>query len=280
MSRRENRPDRALGAVFDEDVDAYHAGRPGYPERVWEIVSGECGVAAGSHVVEIGPGTGQATRRLLDLGARVTAVELGASMAERLRHELPHDELDIIVSSFDDADDAQLPAPGTIDAVLAATSFHWLDTHPALLRCARLLRPGGHLVLLWTVYVDPDRPDPFRDRSQEVLRWVSPEVLGQNTTGMAADGGVPYALDLDARRAEIAATGRFGPTRFEKIPWTGRHDADGIRRLYATYSPWRKLAPDVRARSLGALAQLVDDEFGGHVERPYATTIYWTHALD
>jgi ubiquinone/menaquinone biosynthesis C-methylase UbiE len=38
---------------------------------------------------------------------------------------------------------------GTFDLVVSTTSFdHWTDQQAGLVECARVLRPGGHLVLV------------------------------------------------------------------------------------------------------------------------------------
>jgi len=61
------------------------------PARVTPSLIRDLGQLAGigpdSRVVEIGPGTGQATAALTALGASVTAVELGAALAAVLRRK-------------------------------------------------------------------------------------------------------------------------------------------------------------------------------------------------
>ena len=56
-------------AAFGADPGSYHATRPGYPDWVFETLCERCRLAPGTNTFEIGPGTGTATRRLLDLGA-------------------------------------------------------------------------------------------------------------------------------------------------------------------------------------------------------------------
>ena len=72
---------------FDEDPDNYQAARPDYPARVYAVLADRCGLRPGVRVLEIGPGTGQVTRRLAAEGASVVAVELGPALAARLREE-------------------------------------------------------------------------------------------------------------------------------------------------------------------------------------------------
>src|SRR5688572_21155078 len=60
---------------FGAGADAYEAARPGYPDRALQLLSAEVGVGRGVDVCDLAAGTGKLTRSLLELGARVTAVE-------------------------------------------------------------------------------------------------------------------------------------------------------------------------------------------------------------
>jgi hypothetical protein len=85
---------------------------------------------------------------------------------------------------------------------------------------------------------------------------------------------IAFPLDVDARSAEIDASGSFGPVEHHLLAWEGHHDAVGIRRLFATYSPWLALPPERRRIALNALEQLARDDFADRVVRPYQTPIY------
>lgn len=69
--------DESRRMSFNARADEYRLARPPYPERLYEILAKRCGLGAGTRVLEIGPGTGQATRELLARGASVVAVEPG-----------------------------------------------------------------------------------------------------------------------------------------------------------------------------------------------------------
>lgn len=65
MPDETDEPPREAGRrTYGHDGAGYDAGRPGYPERVVEILVTRCGLTQGTKAVEVGPGTGQATRRL------------------------------------------------------------------------------------------------------------------------------------------------------------------------------------------------------------------------
>ncbi|CAN5761607.1 class I SAM-dependent methyltransferase [soil metagenome] len=249
---------------------AYETGRPGYPDRVYEILRETCGLGPGTRLLEIGPGTGQATGRLLDLGASVVAVELGGELAERLQRRYGTRDLVVQTGAFEDLE----VTPGWFDLITAATSFHWVPTDDGLHRCADALAPGGWLALWWTFFGDPDRPDPFHEALTARLATLAPSLLDvPGASGSAGDAG-PYALDAAARTGEIDATGRFGPVHHEVIAWTGRHTAREVRALFGSFSPWLLLPDGQREEVLDEVERLARDEFGDLVERPYLTPVY------
>lgn len=88
---------------FNRVASLYDRYRRGYPEEVVDRLVAAAGIERGRRVLEIGPGTGQLTRPLLQRGAWVTAVELGqdlAALAQRNLADYPHFEM--VVSSFED----------------------------------------------------------------------------------------------------------------------------------------------------------------------------------
>jgi SAM-dependent methyltransferase len=256
--------------LFSSDVAAYDAGRPGYPERVYELLQEVCGLRPGRDVLEIGPGTGQATGRLLDAGARITAIELGEELAALLQSKHTGRDLSVSVGAFEEV----ALEPASFDIVAAATSFHWIPAAAGLRRCADLLRPGGWLALWWTYFGDPDRPDPFRDALNPIFEALAPSLIGMCPGVAFQPGDRPYALDVEDRIAEIAATGRFGAVRYEIVSWTGRHTPAELRAMFASFSPCLALAPANRIEVLDALEELAAGPFGGLVERPYLTPVY------
>jgi SAM-dependent methyltransferase len=146
----------ALAATFNGVADGYDA-RPDYPDVIYTLLADRCGCGPGSRVVEVGPATGLVTRRLVGLGAHVTAVEPGPALAQRLRERTAGAPVDVVVDTFEHA-----PLPtDAFDLLVAATSFHWIDPAVGVAKAADVLRPGGWIALWWTVFGDTSRPDPY-----------------------------------------------------------------------------------------------------------------------
>src|SRR5947209_14299176 len=122
---------------FDLVAEIYDDIRPSYPAALFDYLFDR--LPARPCIVEVGPGTGQATRDLLRRGAVVHAIGIGPAMAARLRANLPSDELRVTVGDFERVD---VPDRG-MDAVFSATAYHWLTPAAQLDRPATILKPGG-----------------------------------------------------------------------------------------------------------------------------------------
>ena len=253
-----------LAATFNGVADTYDA-RPQYPDEIYELLARRCGCGPGTRVVEIGPATGLATMRLLDMGAAVTAVEPGPALAARLRERGAGRALTVVNATFEDA----ALQDGAFDLVAAATSFHWVEPASGMTKVAAVLRPGGWVALWWTVFGDERRPDPFELALRPVFEEHSPEVRLHAFAGMK-----PHGMDVDARAGEIDATGAFEPVEHHVVEWEGHHDAAGIRALFETYSPFLALPDEQRTRVLDELERVARDDFDDHVVRPYLTSLF------
>ncbi len=107
--------------VFDRDPDAYEATRPGYPAALVDDVTALAHLRPGARVLEVGSGTGQATRPFAARGLSVTAVEAGPALAAATRAHVPAAE--VIVGRFE-----EVPLPAHAFAlVYSATAWHWIE---------------------------------------------------------------------------------------------------------------------------------------------------------
>lgn len=260
-------PDRRR--LFGADPSGYQQARPEYPERVYEILTSRCGLKPGTATLEIGPGTGLATRRLLARGAdSLVAVEPDARLASFLAEVLgdARAAVEIHVEPFEEVE----LAPASFDLVASATAFHWLDQAVALAKIGRLLRPGGWLAIWWMIFGNPTGYDAFHEATVHLLAPLS----GGPSANVA--GRPPFPLDVEARRADISAAGVFTEVEHELVRWLARFDPAQIRALYATFPTISSLPPPERDHILDALAEIAATQFGGVVERTFAASIYTT----
>ena len=253
---------RAFGRqAFGADPASYHAARPAYPDWVFEVLRERCGLAHGVTTLEIGAATGTATRRLLDLGANpLVAVEPDLRLATYLRETIRDEALRVIVSSFEDT---ALDA-ASFDLGVSATAFHWLDEGTALVKVAELLRPGGWWAMVWNVFGDDSRPDPFHEATKELLSGPSSPSAGARN--------IPFGLDVEARMAALEQTRAFDAVEHRTSAWPLILDPDQTVALYATYSNI-SIRRD-REAILAELGRIARDVFHGRVTRNMTTSLY------
>ena len=256
--------ERSFGRrAFGDDAAGYHAARPAYREEVWSALRERAGLRAGIDILEVGAGSGTATRPLLEHDpARLVAVEPDPRLAQFLRATLSDPRLEVLVAPFETA---SLPASG-FDLAVSATAFHWLDAVPALRRLTTLLRPRGSVALWWHVFGDDIRHDAFHAATAHLFAGH------QRSRSHPADR-MPHALDAEARLADFTAAG-FAPDPPQFEPWTLTLDPAGIRALYATYSNVTALPDEACTALLDALETIAAEQFGGRVERNMTTAIY------
>ncbi len=248
--------------LFGSAAETYDRARPGHADAVYEILAERCGLRPAARVLEIGPGTGQATRRILELGAAPLVVlepdpALAAFLQDRLGELVEIRQATLETAQLED----------DFDLVVAASSFHWIDERLGLERIHGALRPEGSVALWWTLFGDPNRADPFRDAVEPLLRTtpLSPSRPEQD--------GPPFAGDEYARVSALEDAG-FEEIVAHRLEWARTWDARGTRDLFGTFSPILALAPTERESLLDEITNIAETQFGGWVMRPLVTAMY------
>jgi SAM-dependent methyltransferase len=267
--QQHSKGERPLGRrVFGRDPETYDRSRLEYPPRVFEILRTKCGLDASSAVLEIGSGTGKATRQLLQEKARsILALEPNPRLARFLRNSVRKfpSRVEVRQVGFEEV---SLPAHH-FDLVVAATSFHWLDERRALRKVARVLKPGGCFAAWWNHYGDPLRPN----RLSRELHQLYGEP--RSTWDDWRDRERTHASRERARRLGLLRrSGRFDRIAFEEVRWNVRLSTRRVRGLWSTFSEVSTLPARKRRRLLDRLAEVMDDRFGGSVRLNIVTPVY------
>ena len=136
----------AESSKFDTVAASYAAGRPNYPAALYDTLADQLGRSlAGVHAVDLGAGTGIASRQLAERGAVVTAVELSGPMIAQLAATSPR------VRPVRGSATALPLRRRCADLVTSAQAWHWMDPALAIPEFLRVLRPGGVFAAWWNL---------------------------------------------------------------------------------------------------------------------------------
>jgi SAM-dependent methyltransferase len=243
----------ALGA------DTYVRGRPEFPAAALDWLRSDLELMRGKTAIDLGAGTGKFTRRLVETGAAVIAVEPVDAMRALLARDLPG-----VIALAGSAQHIPLP-DACVDVVVCAQAFHWFASAAALREIRRVLRPDGMLGLIWNV----------RDQSVD---WVA-----RLTRLMAPhEKDAPRYDHGEWRRVFPAAD--FGPLREREFQHVhvGSPERVIVDRV-ASVSFIAALDDPTRARVLGEVRALIaaTAELAGRdtVTMPYVTRAYSCRAI-
>lgn len=150
---------------FDAVAEEYEAGRPPYPEAVYDALEPLDGV----RILEGGAGTGIATVALMERGARVVAFDISTNMIQQAMQHIPG----LLAVT---ADGSLLPFKDeSADLICFAQSWHWLDETRRCPEAARVLRRRGR----WTGWWSHARADgtTWFDAYWDAIEAACPGVL-------------------------------------------------------------------------------------------------------
>ena len=210
----------SFGAV----AGVYERGRPSYPAEAidWLLPP------QARRVADVGAGTGKLTRQLRERGLDVIAVEPSAGMREELHRAVPG--VPVLAGTGE-----QIPlADGTVDVVIVAQAWHWVDPARAVPEVARVLAPGGRLALLW-------------NRRVEDEEWVA------DLSTIIGSRGTPGS---SRHFPEIGPP--FGPVERRTVPWVHRLSRAEMTDWVASRSYVITLPDERRRVVLGQVRDLLD----------------------
>ena len=155
-------------------------------------------------VLDVGCGTGMATAHLHGLGVRLSGVDLSPGMLAIAREQLP--ELDFTVASM-----LALPHAdaGFAGVVAWYSTIHVPDVllPTALSELARVLRPGGYLLLAFQV---GDEPRHMTSALGHDIELTFHRRRPERVAGLLAEAGVP----VEVTTVRVAEDGELTPHAF------------------------------------------------------------------
>ncbi|GEP36875.1 hypothetical protein NPS01_05380 [Nocardioides psychrotolerans] len=235
--------ERAL--VFGSVAQAYERYRPDYPPEVVDLVVDHACRPVRT-ALEIGAGTGKATRVFAERGVAVTATDPDPAMLAELRRHVPA-TVTTVETTLED-----LEASSTYDLVFAAASLHWTEPTQRWARVAGLLEPegvfasfGGQLLL-----ADPALEDALQAAQSP---WLTDD-------GFPSPDGTPKDAPMRWPGSELERSDLFDEVRQHVVARRPSVPALDYVGHLSTISAYLMLTAADRQRAFDAILAVLPDE--------------------
>jgi SAM-dependent methyltransferase len=223
------------------------------------VLGTHAGLTPRSIVADVGAGTGIFSRLLLAHGCTLYAVEPNREMRAAAEQDLAA-AYPATFRAIDGRAEATTLSPGSVDLVVSAQAFHWFDRVRAAAEFRRILRPDGHVAIVFNERKATE--SPFLAAYDELLkRW--------GTDYKKVAHGSRSIDETQLATLFEAPVARFSLPNRQVLDWSGLRG----RLMSASYTP---LAGQPGHDEIFAELRALYDrcEVSGLVELPYETEIF------
>jgi len=247
---------------YSPAADAYAQARPTYPEPLIVQVMTIAQLSSQSKVLEVGCGPATATTAFARSGCSILALEPNLDfcrLAQQKCASFPN--VEIQNTSFEEWN---LQAV-TFDAVVAASSFHWIPSDAGYPKAASALKQNGSLILLWNKELQPSYE--AYQRLSEVYQQYAPNL------DRYEDRATQIKI-LQGLGQFIVDSGCFGNVVSDYVETQITYTVDQYLTLLTTYSPYLKLDSHNRESLFAGLREAIEEEFGGILQLSYLSAFH------
>ena len=206
-----------LRKIFDRIPEQFDKYRPRYSDALFADLIAYAGIGEGKQVLELGPGTGQATEPILKTGCDYLAIELGEHLAAKMCENFgAYSNFSLVCDDFITHDFGE----ARFDLIYSAATIQWIPEEIAFAKTFSLLKPGGVLAMMLTKSDYRASNEELYQAIQKIYQehWRPAEQYGQR--GFGYTNAVNYGY-VDFERREYL--GQRVMTADEYVAFSGTH---------------------------------------------------------
>ncbi|MEB3179453.1 MAG: class I SAM-dependent methyltransferase [Nostocaceae cyanobacterium] len=232
-------------------ADAYNSVRPRYPKKIISRVVELAQFSEDTTILEIGCGPGTATVAFAELGFSMVCLEPSKEACQLARQNCTnYPDVEIVNTTFEEWDLGERK----FNAVVAATSFHWIAPEIRYRKVSNTLEENGYLILLWNTPVLPN--NEVYQALQPVYQTHNPS-LGQ----YHAQERVNQEENIRKFAEDVIDSRLFKDLVSEQVKCEVTYSIDDFLTLLGTYSPYIALEPENRISLLDSLREVLQNNF-------------------
>lgn len=250
----------AFEKTFDSAALDYDKSRPTYVKEIYEDILRYKPLNPDCHVLEIGLGTGKASKPVLDTQCRLIGIEPGENLTDLARERFKaYDNFSLLNQTFQDF----VSPDQTFDLIYAATAFHWIPEDYGYSRVFNLLKPGG----AFARFAYHAGPDQGRRALTDEIQILYQKYM--HTEGKYVEFSVENAREI----AQKALAYGFADVKYSMYHTTKNFTADEYMALLRTYPDHMKLKESDRKNLFDGIHSAINNHGG-------IMTVYYSMDLE
>lgn len=255
--------EKIFDTSFDKFARIYDDARPKYPSPMYMDIKEFCNISNETQLLEIGTGSGIATKEIAKLKPNIITIEPGKNLLEVARKNLSqYPNIEFICDTFENCEFEEKK----FDIILSATTFHWLEKENKYYECYKYLKDNGFLVLFWNSFC--------RENSQ-VMKEID-ELYAKNLYEIyeeKVDVNNSVLEKIISRERELCQNDYFYISALKRYKTEYKYDANSYVELLNTYPKIIKLESNVREKFLAEIKEIIIKN-GNSITIPILTSLY------
>ena len=240
-----------LKITFNTAPMLYEDVRPGYPEELIQDVLDISGLNDHSSILEVGCGTGKATRSFAERGYELVCLDIGADLIAVAKEKLKvFPNVSFVEHAFEEWESDE-----KFDLIISATAFHWVDPKVRYLKASAVLKSKGFLAVFSNQHVQKD--EGFFAESQTLYdKYYAPPTTHRPTHATNFPG-------VEAFQAPIKHV----------YPWTQTYSSEQYIKLLGTYSGHIALPEENKRFLFEGITNLIETKYDGEITKHYEAVL-------
>ena len=247
---------------YSEVANAYNKTRPRYPKELICRAVELAQLQKDAIILEVGCGPGTATTAFARFGFSMVCLEPSQEACQLARHNcVNHPEVEIKNTTFEDW---ELESK-RFNAVLAATSFHWVSPEIGYPKAAAALKNNAFLMLLWNKEPQPQYEvyqalnEVYQTQAPSLARYEDRETQEKILRGLGQN---------------IINSGLFKDLVYEQLECEVTYSIDDYLTLLSTLSPYIRLEPQKRNSLFEGLREVLEKKCGSSIQTSYLSAFH------
>jgi len=246
-------------------ADAYNQVRPRYPQEIIARTIAMAHLHNSARILEIGCGPAIATVPLAELGFTMVSLEPNLEASQIAQQNCAaYPQVQIINTSFEEWELIE----NQFDAVLAATSWHWLDPAIAYRKSAAALKPDGHLILLWNT------PPQLDTETYQLVDAVYQNLAPEIPLYARHEGRETHQADFLKFSESIINSGYFANVKYDHTMHHVTYSIEEYLLLLSTLSPYIALAEEKRTQLFANLQAILHHHRGDRLKLSFISAFH------